>query len=487
MQPDSDSNAWFHNRKSARYRIQLKLSKLTGGRIRSPFYVAWLKLRRDKDDQARRDSQLEANQRADYWYATSVEFYSASSIGRLERGLGSLKEARGRANEERIDDTIRNFRDSVGSSMEVYLEKPDSDSFTTLGHLAKLPQMASSARATIMNLTPSLTAMVVTFRIKSDERELLNDDLHRTYPVFLETLKKGGIRTHDSKSQHRNIVRDFQLRLNAEISEWFFNLCPGYFTASSQDRPICFNLSTGSAKPFRHEARAYSILDPLDLNYAPYVFRSQKIPANIRSDGIYFAPNVFRRNGNFSFIAGSKAAFQRLRSEGWGTDCEGPSRYIDDLFRRSLGVWWTLDLLKAFRSDAALVRDHTKAALGANFIRPSLRNLQLESLRLADNAAIARELSEYSERSLRFSFEADAYLVDARGGRDQKSMKDIYIEAVKEEAELVCAELRDLNETLFSQSNLISAAYSIRVQNIVLFVAVASLIIAALTWWNQGR
>ena len=471
---------WFHNHKSLRCKLQNKVSKLTNGLVKNSFYCSSLDFHKSRDSDVRRESQIEENQKAYFWSVTSVEYYTPEFIKNLEHGLANLKPSRSHWSGETLDTSAKKYRGSVGSSFELYLSKPTADSFTSLGHLSHLPEFCLRARGSVINITPSLTALIITFFVCDEQREHLNEEVHQTYPVRLEELENGAIRTNDSRAQQRNIVNAFRQRLSSEIDDWFSTECPGVYSMPNRDRPVCFTVSTGSVVPYFSEEIRKSILDPLDLTYSSFIFRSQKTHANIKQDGIFFAPSVFRDRGNHSHICGSDASFKRLNSRYRGSDALAPYRYLDEISRRTLGMWWCRDLIRTFRREAVGVRDRMRQTMDTMFPISSLASLQKEMAMLSEGATIANDLKTNLSRSSHF-FEFDAFLFNFRDDSNQESIKKIFKKSVDDECELTVRELSELHNHIISQSNIASSRQSLKLQYFVIVLSIIAVFVSLIS------
>ncbi|MXP10012.1 hypothetical protein [Pseudoblastomonas halimionae] len=481
-----DKNAWYHQRGSLRYKLQSWFSRLSRGWIKSPFYVAWLALHESKDEEVQASSRLPIAQKANYWLVTAVEYYTPAQIKNLEAGLARLKEARGHALEDSLSEQIRRFRESPGSSLELYLHDENDDSFTSIGHLVQLPEFCSHAHGTILNLTPSLSALTISFFIKKCVRERINEALHKTYPVYLEQTKKGGIRTFDTKAQHSKIVTDFECRLSKGIDTWYAKNAPGFYTSAQRARPLNIVASVENAHPFRKNGECYDILHPMDLQYAPLLYRPIKANNKLTYDCMYFAPRRSISKNNFSYITGTQAAFNRLKSDIFGRDELSPAYYIDMVSRRSMGVWWLSHLLQTLRREAVKARDHAHGQLNPWRSWTQLHKLQDQILILADGLTVSREINEYREYSIRHMLEFEAYTFNRFGEKEATRLSENLDSTIQRESAMVRDHLKDLNSFLYSQTGILSAIHALRLQVVVIIVSLLSISIAVFSLFKSA-
>tara|TARA_R110000772_G_scaffold78757_5_gene168873 strand:- start:12 stop:1487 length:1476 start_codon:yes stop_codon:yes gene_type:complete len=472
---NSQKPTWMQTPTNLRDKLQLNVSRLTNGFIKSPFFIRSLQYHRSKDSDVRRESEIEEDQKAYFWSVTSIEYYTPEFINNLERGLANLKAAQGHWSTNPLGSYAKEYRGSVGSSFELHLSIPTADSFTNIGHLSELPKFCSSAQGSVINITPSLTALIITFFVSDEQREQLNAKVHQTYPVKLEELEKGAIQANDSRAQQRKIVETFKQQLASQIDGWFSSECPGVYAIANRERPVCFTVSTGSIVPYFSEKPRSSILDRLDMTDSAFVFRPIKTSVKVKQDAIFFSPSVFHDRGNYSYICGSDTSFDRLDSKHWGSDSVAPFRYLDEITQKTLGMWWCKDLLRMFRREAVGVRDRMHQTMDTLFPMSSLSSLQKEMARLSEGATIANDLKTYLNRSSHF-FEFDAFLFNSRDDTDQKSIKMIFKESVDEECELTVRELSELHSHIISQSNIASSRQSLKLQYLVIILSIVAVI-----------
>lgn len=417
-----------------------------------------------------------------------VELYGPAEIRNLYAGLKKLNWSRagGWKQEHHSVSQIRRMR-SHGAGAWVNLgivkSRGDEGSFSIDKNFAALPDGVGSLIVSASQITPSLTALVIGFRLKEPlaqryESELNKDrrTLRRRRPGTwtIEWVEPG-----HQKQRAVNAVRSGR---RAMVGAWFAHNLPGYFSGLNlRDRYPTMELLVARGLDLRDEesgSRALHSWQRLLMNPSPYEsWDSAECPGLQVGLEWHFDEDT----GRHVYITLDTTAFQDTALQAYG----GPSLraysfYCDRRFTNFLVHIAAIEFLRIHAQDLHTAREHLKTARSeSRDVAKTLGEIGRFFDRTLGAPAIIRELAVHSQDEIWFrrscgDFGADAWQDD--GGR-RMLYKDIQ-SGVRNRSTRLTDDEASLRTHFEQLTTILSVQENIRLQRRTLLLTVIALAVA---------
>jgi hypothetical protein len=358
----------------------------------------------------------------------------------------------------------------------------------------KMPKEFDRVELKALQIGQGITAVMARFDLNDAVISRLDEAWHRDYQPEMYWGRWGG-------EWPRPLMPDFVAfrrvqeergRLHDAARRWLSGKCPGFFATNGQPQPLLdvVLLDEISAYPKTRPVEGVEgAVRALGLPHTVYVQRSSKFPAmtlgerQIRSDSDMEDRRTWALWGNRSEIVDGLATV--LTSHGFGQSDGSIAHYvqqtIEDYFLR-LSISEMLDVCDA---RYASMRDAAGQHGQLERLRASLLTLSI------DMSSIDRDIRTYNAHgSLRdhaqFFFEDSPYLVAEHakhGGRTRESinMNERLLNEQMRTLETLRGADNDYRGILTAAASLTSSLRSIRMARTAFRVAMASLVVAAVT------
>ncbi|ORA09106.1 hypothetical protein [Mycobacterium arosiense] len=358
----------------------------------------------------------------------------------------------------------------------------------------KMPIEFDRVELKALQISQGITAVMAKFDLNDAAISRLDAAWHRDYQPEMYWGKWGG-------EWPRPLMPDFVAfrrvqeergRLHDAARQWFSAKWPGFFATNGQPQPLLdvVLLNEISAYPETRPAEGVEgAVRALGLPHTVYVQRSTKFPAmtlgerQIPSDSDMEDRRTWALWGNRSEIVDGLAT--TLTSHGYGQSDSSIAHYvqeaIEDYFLR-LSISEMLDVCDA---RYASMRDAARQHGQLERLRASLLTLSI------DMSSIDRDIRAYnahgSQRDhAQFFFEDSPYLVAEHakhGGpsRESINMNEHLLNEQTRTLETLRAADNDYRGILTAAASLTSSLRSIRMARTAIWIAMASLVVAAVT------
>ena len=221
-------------------------------------------------------------------------------------------------------------------------------------------------------------------------------------------------------------------------------------------------------------ARGNRILDPLCWRTTdPFV------PIGRPDEGLYFAPyaSIGEPNPRHALVAMISDAFRAQDADGWGTDESSFLYALDGSFRHITAQWAIPHVIDHYRKRIAATRDALLQVVGTGAATRALARVRHDTVKCADATVVARDVVEgIADRSLTI-YDAGLALRPWREGVEPRPMRAVLSETLSRGAEALAREVSDLNETLHAQAALLSAHANLRLQPLIIALALISALV----------
>jgi len=452
-----------------------RLSRWTRGRVKSPAYHSSLQFHREHDAKHLEKYRISPDEHVQTWCLWTLEFFTPDNIAMLRCALERLKPAGLEYDESGPADWLKQERGRQGSSMELYLV-PKGGLAWGPGHYCALPSFAKAARGTIANITPSLTTLTMSFRLKETERDWLDDELHRDHPSRIFQRPNGVVSISNVWSQQRAITKERRQKWKHEATEWHRKHFPGLLSANGEAVSCCLLDVIDGAEPFFSETS--NLLGALDLarSTAIYEYRTK--------DGQVLATMSRSTNtdgaDDLHLVSMTSNQLQSYEAADYGSDNSGRISRFDSMFRRGFTSIALHRVLDFYNRKVVLARDNAAAIVGSRSATKALARVRTDTAQCIDAAVIARELRHAAKTGwipsdlLPFSYKPFFPIEKAR-----PLAKSIHERIARQSSELL-ADVEALNESLSVQADLLSAHANLKLQPWIIGLAVVSMVAGVL-------
>jgi hypothetical protein len=470
--PPAKAKAWFHDREGWRYRLINTLSKMTSGRLMAPFYHSTVAFHQKREFEELAKHRIDDDEHVAVWCIWSAEFYTPNSIANLYDGLERLQASGFSEAREHPTDWVRALRATGGGSFELYLA-PKGKKVWGSGHYIDLPNFAERAGASILSLTPSLTVLVTCFLFKEPMRALLDVELHQEHPTEIRPNPGGSLSIVSPDLRHREIVRQSREERARLVTAWHREHFPGLSSGDDKLVPTCeFNVVRG-AKPLATENGHSRLLSALGLEWSPDVFESDygslTKPLRFREGSDLFGPR------EMSILSIAHEEMVLLDDEGFGSSDEGRIWAIDAEFRRTFAISSLTSILHHYREHVARARDGASEVVGRGSADQALTKVRADTAALFDASTVARDLKDAAASQAFSMYGMDLQL---RGGADESpkpTLINLTSQFIERESQRLILDIGELNNALNTQANLLSAQANLKLQPLIIALAILSL------------
>lgn len=481
---ETDALTWYHRRKSIRYKVVNSISRMTRGRIASPYIRSITDFHRRRDASENEKSRPADSQHFKTWVVWAVEAYTPANISGLIEGLSKLQPVQRGPDRDPVA-WLRKNRYNPGSSLELYLHKPGSS--PTMGFHLDVPAFVEYGAGTIWTATPSLTLLTMMFVLTDEERSRFETALKADYTTRIEPTNSHGAMIFSPELERRRAIRETRADWSRQASDWFGKHFPGLFCVDGEPHPTSEVTTADGLEPFPDRwdnRRDGSILTALNWNGSdPFV------PSDLASQGLFYTP--FPGHGGddtrHALVAATREAFERQEASGWG---DGEDRFLypfDRLFRPIVAQWAILHVLALYRRKVSSARDGFANVIGRQSALRALGKVRLQTADCADAATVARGINEgIADHALRV-YHAGLTLKRRSNDDEERRMDMALRETLTWRANGLLRDVSELNETLHAQASLLSAHANLRLQPWIIVLAVVSFVAGAIAAIGPAR
>ncbi|EGD58011.1 hypothetical protein Y88_3341 [Novosphingobium nitrogenifigens DSM 19370] len=469
------SPPWYDRPRSIPYKIASRLSRWTGGRVKSPAYHRSLQFRRKHDTKDLEKYRVSPDEHVQTWYFWTLEFFTPDNIAVLRGALERLKPAGQEYGECGPANWLRQERGRQGSSMELYLVPKEGRAWGP-GHYCALPSFAKAAHGTIANITPSLTTLTMSFRLKDSERDWLDDELHRDHQPKIFQRPNGVVSISNVWLQQRAIVRERREKWAHEVTEWHRRHFPGLLSTNEEAVSCCLLDVIDGAEPFISETS--NLLGALDLarTTAVYEYRAK--------DGQVLATMSRTANtddaSHLHLVSMTLNQLQSYEAAGYGSDNCGRISRFDSMFRRGFTSIALHRVLDFYNRKVVLARDSAAAIVGSRSATKALARVRADTAQCIDAAVVARELCHAAKTgwipSDLLSFTYKPFFLNEKA----QPLAEIIHERITRQSSELLADVAALNESLSVQADLLSAHANLKLQPWIIGLAIVSMLAGVL-------
>ncbi|MEN8513553.1 hypothetical protein [Burkholderia sp. RS02] len=340
-----------------------------------------------------------------------AELYSPSQIGGLLEGLSRLGWERGRSRDDSIvawTNNVRLGRTAGWISLGLVTSSPRRGS----ERVAKLPSGIQSAAPILMSLTPSITALVMTFYLDDRASYALDVPLRASYStqteegrgsewwnVVAHVLFKRNIRLsrtiHDPYSQRRRSVAACISKIEESCTDWVRQNLPGVFSSGLHQGlfPTATLMITETANPGAENLQPIRAFDGLSINRDFDAWVSDQWPS-----ARLVLPGIHDNNGlRLTFACRRGDAFPEAPGYVEPTSNGTIAYRANEMIRELLSRWALSGMLDGYHELLSRLRDRSA---GTRSYRPVQDLKELRSLvrtQLYDMELSAHEITQFTK------------------------------------------------------------------------------------------
>lgn len=364
------------------------------------------------------------------------------------------------------------------------------------GSIGRLPRNFDSVEFKAFQIGEGLTAVMARIDLTSAGAAKLDQAWHRLYLPEIDWGKWGGIwpQARTSEWPAYRETRRAHAALHRQARNWLGKQLPGAFASAGHPQPLLDILLLDGIDSTLEEAPSRStskILRALGISSDVMVERSKQFPAMVLSsaDDLFEATPTDR--STWSLWGGRRLVYEALSDvfESYGSKASDAAavHWVERAFESYFIRLSITELLTLFQIEYAAIRDSARrdhARYRMKHLKKLRRNLVTFSLNLS---SIDRDVRAYNDRIPWRLDHAHFYLDDAPWAADRgasfepvnlnKRQVDVQAEKLKE---LAVAD-RDYREILTSAASLTSSMQSLRAGTVAISIALASLVVAAMT------
>jgi hypothetical protein len=464
---------WYQRRNTIRYRGMRYLSKITNGRIPTPYFYSVKQFHKESDEIDLEKERVSADEHVRTWSLWTVEFYTPNNINGLYAALDRIQSAELHNLDRNPSEWLRRNRMAAGSTMELYLSAKGTPGLAT-GHYCSLPEFADHAAGTIICVTPSLTLLVMHFELKASESCWLDEQLHNDRTTRIVQNPRGSISISSPRIEQRRLVHEKRESWLLEATSWHRSNFPGLLSTNNELVPMCeLSILTG-AVPFDENARNSNLMSALGLDWSYGVFEG---PTSVETKLFKFSHALDHCDSfEFRILSATENNFRSQNVDYFGTGDRAYLARLDQDFRRAFAMASLPRALTFYAQHTASARDNAAAIVGSKNASKALARVRADTAQCVDAAMIARELSEAAERDSLDIQDTDFTLRIEREGRTEITLSNAVKDQIKEQAKDLAANVESLNANLNAQASLLSAHAALKLQPIIIALTVVSAI-----------
>jgi len=421
-----------------------------------------------------------------------VELYTPSTVAGLLAGITDLGWEYGRSRSDSLAKWMSDVREGRGAGWtSLGLVSPPKDPHFMRERTALLPEGVSAALPVLMSVTPSVTAFVVAFLMEDDTADLLDeplrasfstatrrDPLFRPWHVVRYVFRNGSARfghsVHSPDMIRRDRIQSSMRELESGCIDWVRGHLPGAFALAGSTLPTAALFVTEKVPPLSEEARDIRAFDGLAIDRNYDAWESDEWPR-----ARFVLPRLWDGEGSrLVFACRRRDAFPDRTgypdpSSNWSI-----AQRADDYVRGLLSRWSLTCLLDGYHERLSALRDRTARDGGYRPVHDLKQLRSLARTELYDIAACAQEIEEFveSDQAYRHGVLKMTYAREVRGERldllaSLQSSQGMRAQQVQRESGL-------LQSTLSTSNDLSQTISNIRIQRLVVLLAVVSTAIA---------
>ncbi|CAM3304123.1 hypothetical protein [Burkholderia ubonensis] len=454
---------------------------------------------RDKADSLLNDRDSEENEASRLPTGESVrlaavwvsELYTPSQIGGLFEGLSRLGWEHGLSRDDSIVAWTNDVRQGRSAGW-VSLGMVTSSGRFGSERIAELPSGIGSAHPILMSLTPSITALVITFYMNDDTSRALDRPLREDYStcyeegpglewwniaayVLLGKKTRFSRTIHNPDSQRRRSVAACVSQIEAGCTAWVRRNLPGVFASGLRGGffPTATLMVTEEVNPGTENLRPIRALEGLSIDRDFDAWVSDHWPcARLVLPGPYDDNDL-----RLTFACRRRDAFPETPGYVDPTS-DGTIAYrANEMIRGLLSRWAITGMLDGYHEQLSRLRD--KSA-GARSYRPVRDLKQLRSLvrtQLYDVELSAHEITQFTKDVWYRVNIPNMRLMESRHGR-QSNLVDSLRNAQHQRAAQVSRESELLKSVLSLSSDLSQTITNLRIQWFIVLLTLVSIGIA---------
>ena len=433
---------------------------------------------------------------------TIVELYTPSQINGLLKGIRGLGWEHGRT---RSDDLLKWANEvrqgrSAGSINLGLVGAKGAKHYLMQERTADLPVGVRAAFPTLMTLTPSITAMVMSFILDDEFAARINKPLHHSYATHVEThssfrwwniisyvLFGGDIKfsrtIHNPMNQQRNAVAlciDVQ---EDACARWVRESLPGIFSSGIRGKPLPSAILFVTEKTeFSSEATRYhAAFDGIGLNNFFDAWRSDEWP----SVRLFLSRSWDDASMRLTFACSRKNAFPinamyREPESNWTIAYRTHEKIAQ------LAVRWALScLLDGYHEQLSELRDQSAIDHSHRTVRDLKRLRHLVRTKFYDIVTSAHDADDFAQSDSDFCFDVLNFENVESAKRGQKFyLLNALRSGQRSRAQQLLREANLLQSLLSVSSDLSQTITNIKIQRSIIALTIISVVIGAVTLWE---
>jgi hypothetical protein len=377
--------------------------RLLPGMVRAPYSQRDRAYQQARDEEQNKKSQIPSELNLRCPIIWGVELYGPLEIEALYAGIEKLEWSRigARHGEPDAVERIREQRASgAGGWMNVgpVLPEGKASTFGLTENRALLPEEVESLLVRVFQVTPSLTAVFIGFRLTGARTERYEREVNQDRSTIYRPVNRPkAITWVEPSHQKKEAVSDARRGLRSMVGDWFAKNLPGYFCGSTPRSQFpTLELLVAQGSIWLDDLANWSHWRRLLIDSVPYELWS--------SDDVPGLQLTFERHHDESqglhLIAGLDATrFPEDKLQGIGSSKPGAyAWYCDQVLDGILVHSATVEYLSQQRRDLNLTRDRMKRVRsGWRHLSRTLGQISGFFDRTLGSSVVARELEKLSD------------------------------------------------------------------------------------------
>ena len=423
-----------------------------------------------------------------------VELYTPSTISGLLTGVAKLGWEYGRSRDDSLVEWMGNVRQGrhAGWTSLGLVSRPDRrDSMAE--RLALLPAGVEAALPVLISLTSSLTALVIAFVMTDEGASVLDGPLHAEYHtqsgrdrlfrwwhVIPYVLWDGPIRAgrhiYSPDLRRRKELRAILGGLELSCSAWVAERMPGAFCrgTNGDKLPTVALLVTEAAAPLTQETHQPWAFGALSLNRDYAAWESEEWPG-----ARLVLPELSGgEDWRLTFACRRHDAFQDNRGYYEPESNWTIAQRADDYVRGLASRWAISCLLDLFQERVSALRDRSATRRLFRPVRDLKTLRSLTQSQLYDVMTSTQEIAEFVKADRGYGHDVlEMRYVHSKGDKPLELLQELKSSQASR-SQLVQQDVTLLQSTLSIVSDITQTISNIRIQRVLVILAVVSIIVA---------
>jgi len=449
---------------------------------------------RQRDPQENEASRLPGGEHITVPGVWVAELYGPSTVSGLLDGIARLGWEYGRTRDEDLAkwlSDIRNGRQAGWISLGLVARSP-TDHFMT-ERFADLPQGVRFAMPSLRSVTPSITALVVTFFLDDERASSLELPLHRSFEttiandprfrrrqalpyVLWNRSARLGYRPLTPEFKRRDAVRELMTGIERDCEDWVGSNLPGVFASGLRTGlfPTAMLMLTEERQPLTDETRQPRIFYGLGLHREYESWESSEWPGS----RMVLPLSWPEEDGRLVFACRRRDAFPASpgypEPESNRTIAQRANEPVEGILIR----WALTFMLDAYHQLLSSRRDRSAADTSTPPSR-ELRALRTLIRRdVYDMRLAASEIRDFVKDDWSYNHGVVEMRPSGSLSTSRKGLLDLFRGLQASRARQVEREAKLLLSTLSVSADIAQATSNIRLQRILVVLTVASVFIA---------